>query len=130
MSIYVASRASIPERGEMWRQFRENGVPIISTWIDEDGEGETEDLQFLWSRIRNEIDQAHSLVLYAEAGDFPLKGALIEAGIALGMGKPIFIVLPGVELDPKSCRPIGSWIKHPLVERVDSVQDAMVFAAF
>ena len=39
--IYVASRVS---RAEMWRGYRdEGGVPIVSTWIDEAGDGETDD---------------------------------------------------------------------------------------
>lgn len=60
MSIYVASRASIPERGAMWRHYRSRGVPIISSWIDEDGEGETSDFTLLWMRIESEIaESAH-----------------------------------------------------------------------
>lgn len=47
MPIYVASRASIPERGAMWRRFRAQGVPITSSWIDEDGEGQTADFREL-----------------------------------------------------------------------------------
>lgn len=125
MSIYVASRASIPERGAMWRKFRADGLPIISSWIDEDGEGQTADFMDLWSRIADEIRQSHDFVLYAEPGDFPLKGALIEAGIAIGRGIPIHTCLPGVELDYRSCRPIGSWINHPLVTRCDDIQQVM-----
>lgn len=52
--IYVASRASIPARSQMWRDFRASGHRISA------------------------------VILYAETGDFPLKGALIECGIALG----------------------------------------------
>lgn len=125
--IYVASRASLPERGQMWRTFREQGVAIISTWIDEDGEGQTESFSDLWIRIANEVSQAEKIVLYAETGDFPLKGALIEVGIALGMKKPVVVCLPGVDVAARSCRPIGSWIKHPLVTRIDNVAEALRF---
>lgn len=123
--IYVASRASVPERGAMWRRFRAEGVPIISSWIDEDGEGQTEDLADLWCRIQSEIEKADRLVLYAEAGDFPLKGAFIEVGIALGLGKDIIVCLPDVEVSERNCRPIGSWINHPLVTRIDDVRMAL-----
>ena len=54
-AIYIASRASIPERSAMWRQFRDSGIDITSSWIDEAGAGETADFGELWARIMNEI---------------------------------------------------------------------------
>jgi hypothetical protein len=121
IKFYVASRASIPERGQMWRRWRARGIQITSSWIDEDGDGQTEDFTELWHRIQREIEQCDVLVLYAETGDFPLKGALIEVGMALGMGKRVVVCLPGVSLAHRSMRPIGSWIWHPLVERNDDL---------
>jgi hypothetical protein len=125
MKFYVASRASLPERGAMWRRFRSGGAEITSSWIDEDGEGQTDSFVDLWDRITQEITAADRLVLYAEADDFPLKGALIEAGIAVGLGKPVTVCLPHVELDRRSFRPVGSWIAHPLVERNDDIEEVM-----
>jgi hypothetical protein len=123
--IYVASRASIPERPAMWRRLRDEGWPITSTWIDEAGEGQTADFTELWDRITREIAAANKLVLYAERDDFPLKGAILEAGIALGMGKPVIVCLPNVTLDGPTFRPIGSWIKHRNVTRLDTLIEAM-----
>lgn len=124
--IYVASRASIPERSAMWRRLRDDyGWQITSTWIDEAGEGETADFTELWDRIMVEIGAARKLVFYAEPGDFPLKGAILEAGIALGMGKPVVVCLPGVELEGRTFRPLGSWIRHRSVIRRDVLRDAM-----
>ena len=60
----------------MWRQLRNSGWRITSSWIDEAGEGETDDFSELWARISREIWRADALVLYAERLDFPLKGAL------------------------------------------------------
>ena len=125
--IYVASRASVPERGQMWRRFRDEGVRISSTWIDEDGAGQTENWDELWLRISNEIQASNALVLYAEKDDFPLKGALIEVGIALGLQRPVIVCLPGVAL-PSNFRPIGSWINHPLVTRVNDIAAAVKLA--
>lgn len=109
----------------MWRHYRQAGVPIISSWIDEDGDGETDNLTELWDRIEHEIQESDVLVLYAKEQDFPLKGALIEAGMALGMGKPVIVCLPFVKLEPRSCRPIGSWINHPLVTLDNNVRSIM-----
>lgn len=123
--IYTASRASIPERAHMWREFRTKGYMITSRWIDVAGEGEISDYRDLWVGIVNEISIANKLVLYAEAGDFPLKGATVEVGIAIGMNIPVVICLPGMVLDSGNCRPIGSWINLPCVTRIDDIQEAM-----
>lgn len=124
-SFYVASRATIPARGRMWRALRDSGVQINSSWIDEDGEGQTENFSDLWLRIEGEVKRSAALILYAESGDFPLKGAYIEVGIALAWGIPVRLVLPGVTLEDRSARPIGSWIGHPLVSRYHSVREAI-----
>ena len=122
--IYVASRASDPTRPAMWRKLRAEGWPIVSSWIDEAGAGETASLSELWSRIDREIRASSGVIVYAEADDFPLKGAYIEAGIALGAGLPVAVVLPGVELAPRSDRPIGSWIRHPRVSICATLEEA------
>lgn len=127
--FYVASRASLPERSAMWRQYRDGGLPIVSSWIDEAGDGETLDFNELWSRIEGEIARSHKLVLYAETDDFPLKGALIEVGIALGMGKLVVVCLPGVVLDGRTKRPVGSWLAHKNVVRCDHIPDALTYHA-
>ncbi len=123
--IYVASRASLPARAEMWRRLRAEGVPIISSWIDEDGPGETEDFGLLWERIEDEIAQSQALVLYAETEDFPLKGALIEVGMALRGRIPIHVAMPGVVLEERSMRPLESWAAHPLVTIHQDLSSAM-----
>lgn len=123
--IYVASRASVPERAALWRTFRADGWPIVSTWIDEDGEGATEDFGELWERITREVTGAAGLVFYAEPGDLPLKGALVEVGMALAAGVPVYAHLPGIALEPRSMRPVGSWLRHPLVTVVDRIETAL-----
>lgn len=122
--IYVASRASTPERSQMWRDLRAAGWYITSSWIDEAGPGQTANFTELWSRIEGEIRGSQGLIIYAEPEDFPLKGAYIEAGIALGAGLPVAVVMPGVELEPRSCRPMGSWIQHPKVTVCATLEDA------
>lgn len=122
--IYVASRASVPERAEMWRRLRSEGWPIVSSWIDEDGPGQTGDMAELWPRIAREVTGAAGLVLYVEQDDFPLKGALVEVGMSLATGVPVVVVAPSVEIESRTCRPLGSWMRHPLVSTAASVLDA------
>ena len=126
---YIASRASRPERPAAWRRLRDvDGWKITSSWIDEAGAGETADLGALWTRIEAEVSRSERLMLYVEPEDFPLKGALIEVGMAIAHRIPIRVVAPGVVLEPVSFRPIGSWVRHPLVRFCDSIDEALAGA--
>lgn len=122
--IYVASRASVPDRPAMWQALRDGGWNIQSSWIDEAGEGETHCFSDLWVRIEAEIRLSVGVILYAHGDDFPLKGALVEAGMALGMGKRVAVVLKSCDLDLVSLRPLGSWAMHPQCRLFDSLRQA------
>ncbi len=119
--LYIASRV---RHAASWIELRKDGVPISSSWINGVGPGETADLGELWSRILTEIRGSDALLFYAAASDFPLKGALVEVGVALAYGLPVFVVLEDVELDD-FYRPVGSWIRHPLVRRFTSMDAAL-----
>jgi nucleoside 2-deoxyribosyltransferase len=108
----------------MWREMREDGFPIISTWIDEDGDGDTEDFSELWDRIQNEIAQSAALLFYGDVTDAPWKGAFVEVGIALALGKPVHALIIG-DLQDRTMRPIGSWLAHPLVRQWKTMGDAV-----
>lgn len=109
----------------MWRKLRDAGAPIISSWIDEDGPGQTQDFGELWTRIAREVTSADGLILYVEPDDFPLKGALVEVGMALAVERPVYVVAPAVKLETRSLRPLGSWASHPLVHFAPTVADAI-----
>ena len=125
--IYVASRASIPARAAMWREMRDQGAPILSSWIDESGEGETASFGELWQRIVGEIRSSYGLIFYAEPDDLPLKGAYVEVGMALACDKPVIVVTPSVAFnhDGKRPRPLGSWVAHPHVQFRDDIRSAI-----
>ena len=90
--IYMASKVKHHMR---WRGLRDLlGYPIISTWIDEAGEGESQDLADLWRRCVAEASSAEVLVIYCEPGE-ALKGAWVELGAALATGVPVMAV--GIE---------------------------------
>lgn len=133
--IYIASRASLPERPAAWRKLRDvDGYMITSSWIDsidktvefQSSEESDKLMSDLWLKFVNEISQSERLIVYVEKDDFPLKGTLVEVGVAIGCGIPIYIVAPGVVIEKDTYRPIGSWIKHPLVKVVDSMSEALV----
>lgn len=89
--IYIASKTIHAPR---WRILRKVGEPIISTWIDEAGPGESSDLSDLWTRCIEEASSCDLLIVYRE-GNEVLKGAWIEMGAALARGIQVFAV--GIE---------------------------------
>lgn len=127
---YIASRASLPERSEAWRKLRDvDGYLIVSSWIDVVTQplnaDDTKPLHAIWENITQEVTTAERVIVYAEPDDFPLKGTLVEVGMALAVGTPIYLVLPGVDIEEETFRPIGSWINHPLVKRVNSMTESL-----
>ena len=87
--IYIASKVAHADR---WRLLRDKiGYPIISTWIDEAGVGESQDLSGLWDRCITEASSAEVLVLNCEPGEM-LKGGWVELGAALASGVPVIAV--------------------------------------
>jgi len=102
----------------MWRAYRAQGANIISSWIDEAGPGQTASFHELWVRIQDEIRRCDRLVFYVESlHDFPMKGVLVEVGMAFGLLKPVWIVLgKDVPVDGRTYRPLGSWVEHPCVK--------------
>lgn len=113
--IYTASKTRHAAR---WRDLRAQGVPVISTWIDEAGVGETSCFVDLWRRCVDEARRASAVILYREDDDV-LKGAFIEAGVALSAGRPVYAVGFGPEF---------SFLNHPLVRPCASLEEAVARA--
>ena len=86
--IYIASKTRHADR---WVTMRAAGAPIISTWIDEAGEGQSADLHDLWDRCISESKSCGVLIVYREPEDV-LKGAWVEIGAALAAGVPVYAV--------------------------------------
>lgn len=86
--IYVASKTKHAYR---WKALRDWGYNIISTWIDEAGEGQSADLNDLQQRCINESLACDLMIVYAEKEDY-LKGAFIEMGVALSANKRIYLI--------------------------------------
>lgn len=116
MGIYIASKTVHAPR---WRELRRRGLPIISTWIDEAGAGETSDWPGLWDRCIGEASAAEALIVYREDGE-TLKGAWVEVGAALSSGKPVVAV---------GCSEF-SVIHHRLIRPEQSIEDALRFVGY
>lgn len=114
--IYIASKTKHADR---WRQLRSEGYPIVSTWIDEAGVGQSASLADLWLRCIAEASHAEVLIIYREPDD-ALKGGWIELGAALHAGVPIYAV--GIKE--------FTIANHPGVTHFDGFSDALAAAAY
>ena len=121
--VYVASRG-LPERSKMWLDLRTRGVQITASWIEDPDEAAW-DFTELWQEVVREIHASDAILAYVEKEDFPVRGVLVEVGVAIGAGLPVHVVLPGVKLEGPSLRPLGAWAHHPLVKRHDNMSDAL-----
>lgn len=111
--IYIASKTRHADR---WRYLRDKvGEPIISTWIDEAGPGESTCLTDLWRRCIEEATRCELLIVYREPDDV-LKGAWVEVGAALAVGTPVFAVGVGPEIS------VG---RHALVTHFGDMKEAI-----
>jgi hypothetical protein len=87
--IYIASKTKHADR---WRFLRDKiGEPIISTWIDEAGEGQSADLDDLWRRCISEASSCAILIAYREK-DEVFKGGWVEVGAALAFKVPVYAI--------------------------------------
>jgi len=102
----------------MWRAFREEGYPIISSWIDEAGPGETASMRDLWHRISQET-RAPACVLFAPPEDGPWRGALVEVGMVLGRGGRVFVASGASHVH------LGSWVWLPGVTLCADPRDGL-----
>jgi hypothetical protein len=89
--VYVVSKINY---AECWRGHRLNGLPIISSWID-DGGPEDIDFSEAWPRYLAEVSSAAVVLVYV-SGDAVspdrLKGGLLEIGAGLASGATVIVV--------------------------------------
>lgn len=123
--LYIASDV---RHAAKWRALRAVATPPFTfnmSWIDWRLDmGDTRVRQLLWIACAREAAAADGLILYLEPGE-TRKGALIEAGAALGAGKPVFQVgtCASVEAGEGSD---ASFTSHPRWHRFRRLDD--VFA--
>jgi len=132
VSIYCISKT---KHAPMWRKLRADGAPIISTWIDEAGPGETKDFGELWTRCLTEVHRSTYCVAYIERGD-ELHGGLIEIGAALHAGHVVRIVIKDIVALRQLCEVpktlciagLKTAQHHPLIQICESMDDALGLA--
>lgn len=110
--IYIASKMHHAER---WRQeYCRQDVHIVSRWpfLEPFIDTEINNCKKFWQDDVADIQTADAVVVYVEEGE-KLRGALVEAGIAIGLGKLVVVV--GDHPD------FGTWSYHPQVKKARSL---------
>lgn len=116
--VYTASPY---KHGRMWKDLRDNHPypEFFAQWIDEwpeDEDSKKLDFYNIWKGNQFNVEDCDALIYYCEEGDQP-EGALVEVGIALSNGIPVFVVDTG--------RKHRTWTYLRGIHHADSVHDAM-----
>lgn len=121
-SVYTASK---PSHAMLWRQLRADWpeVNFCARWpwqhINDDGTPRWPDDKafgsIFWEHDFQDVQRANVVLCYAEPQDV-LRGALVEAGMALGMGKLVITV--------GESESYGTWQYHSRVLRVKDLSSA------
>lgn len=119
--VYIASKLRHAAR---FRAMREHwsacGIDLHARWFDQAeielaSEPTPEDFHIFWLVDEEDVKSSDAVVIFGEADD-KLRGALVEAGIAIGAG--ILTIVVGDSED------FGSWQHHPHVVRAASLEYA------
>ncbi len=106
----------------IWRRLRSEWpqIEFSSRWLDMFNDSEPlkaseKDFRRFWLIDKADVERSDYLMIWGE-GDEHLRGALIEAGIAIAKGIPVLTI--GKHED------YGTWRHHPLVSNYSTPQDA------
>ena len=117
--VYTASKL---KHARYWRELCEttHHVQFHARWLKHNriGTPDTpEHASLFWLEDEQDVRDADAVLVYAE-GDDHLRGALVEAGMAIAYGVPVIVV--GTHPD------YGTWQNHPGVIRAKDIHDAMM----
>lgn len=105
--VYTASKLQHRQR---WKSLRSQwpGVTFTARWPDfeKDKPDSNEEARNNWLKDEEDVRRADVVLVYAEEGEH-LRGALVEAGMAIALGKTVLVV--GDHPD------FGTWQHHPKV---------------
>lgn len=83
------------------------GIPTRAPWLNWATESHPDEA-LNWLACQSEVQDCRGILVYAM--DAGLRGALVEVGMALGLGKPVFMYTPTYTADR-----FGTWVNHPLI---------------
>ena len=117
VKVYMASKMG---HAEKWRDLYSHHpeIHIVNGWcfLEPFIEPTPDNARKFWQDDFDDISRCDVLILYAEK-DEHLRGGLVEAGIALGLGKIVMVI--GEHAD------YGTWQHHPSVWKSSSIEGAL-----
>jgi nucleoside 2-deoxyribosyltransferase len=117
IKVYTASKL---KHAPLWKQLKEEWIEIefVARWPFFHV-GNIPDTSYyakvFWKQDLEDVQLSDIVLVYAEEGD-KLRGALVEAGMAIALGKEVIVV--GESPD------YGTWTWHSNVYRVSDLTDA------
>lgn len=122
MKVYIAGKTRHAAFfAEVIQKMLPLGVTCTSRWIDHilNGQSETpENARRFWVEDEEDVRAADYTIVWATEGD-TLRGALIEAGMAIAFGKKVIII-------DRFGDNGGTWQYHPSVTRCNRLSDAFL----
>ena len=122
IKVYIASKLYYAVRFQELRKEWAPKIDLHARWHDQahlelsnSGELTPEDFHIFWQVDEEDVKTSQAVIIYGESQD-KLRGALVEAGIAIGAG--ILTILVG------DCEDFGTWQHHPTVARAISLEHA------
>lgn len=114
MRIYVASKMT---HADKWRELY-NRVHIVSRWpfLEPFIRPTYANARKFWQDDMQDIESADAVLVYAEEGEH-LRGALVEVGAGLALGKRILLVGDHVDY--------GTWKNHPQCFMFETIEAAV-----
>lgn len=119
--VYGASKL---KDSKVWLTMRDDyadDVELVSRWPTEFAGKVPDTPEFarkFWTIDEEDVRNCEVLFIFPPTNPHaPLRGALVEAGMAIALGKPVFVI--------GKCPDYGTWQYHPLVLRVDTLWHAV-----
>ena len=112
--------ASLTKHAQMWIDWAEKHSEVVtlqSRWQAKFVAGATEtpqDAREFWKEDEHDVEASDILIVYAADGDI-LRGALVEAGMAIALGTSVYII--------GKSESYGTWQYHPSVTRIGSLTE-------
>jgi hypothetical protein len=117
--VYIASKIKYaPRLCDLRYEWKQHGIDLHARWFDQAAHEESatpEDFHIFWMVDQHDVETSRALIVYAEPGD-ELRGALVEVGIAIANGIPVFIA--------GDCSSFGTWRHHPACVKATTLENA------
>jgi hypothetical protein len=121
IKVYIASKLKYAdefrEHRALWKL---SGIDLHARWFDQaiieqTQQATPQDFHIFWLVDEEDVKESDAVIVFGAMGD-KLRGALVEAGIAIGQG--ILTILVG------DCEDFGTWQHHPVVTRANTLEQA------